>query len=188
VKTSTALVAGILGAGAGYLLTATGALSLDVNIGRRVRLLGPIDRVIGAPPEVVFDVIAEPYLNKTPHAMEAKLRVLVRGADMALAEHYTPIGYGLKATTLETVHFERPSRVSFRLVKGPVPHVVEIFELSAGALGTDFRYSGEIGADFWGLGSWWAKVVAARWEKAVEQSLAGIALEAERRADRTAKG
>jgi hypothetical protein len=180
------LAVGSLGAGVGYLLVATGAMSLDVNIGRRLRPLGPIERVIEAPPELVFDVIADPYLNKTPHAMESKLRVLERGADMALAEHYTAIGAGLTATTLETVRFERPSRIHFRLLRGPVPYVVETFELNACAAGTDFRYSGEMGADLWCLGSWWATVVAARWEETVGRSLVQITREAERRAVRSA--
>ena len=35
----------------------------------------------------------------------------------------------------ETVRFERPHRVSFRLVKGPVPHVLERFELRPSELG-----------------------------------------------------
>jgi hypothetical protein len=174
-------------AGAGYLLAATGAMSLDVNIGRRLRPLGPIERVIEAPPEVVFDVIADPYLHKTPHAMESKLRVLERGADMALAEHYTAIGAGLTATTVETVRFERPSAIHFRLLRGPVPYVVETFELNASAVGTNFRYTGAIGADFWFLGSWWTRIVGARWEGAVDQSLVEIAKEAERRAARSAK-
>ncbi|MBV8559920.1 MAG: SRPBCC family protein [Acidimicrobiia bacterium] len=169
-------------AAACYLAAATGALSLDTNIGRRRRPLGPLQRDISAPPETVFDVIAEPYLARTPHAMEAKLRVLERGADVVVAEHFTPIGLGLKATTVEAVHFERPSRISFRLVRGPVPYVIETFELAPAPLGTVFTYAGELGADFWALGSWWASVVAARWERAVAASLDEIAEEAERRA------
>ena len=45
-----------------------------------------------------------------------------------LAAHYTR-AYGLTATTVETVRFEPPERVHFRLVRGPVPHVLETFEL-----------------------------------------------------------
>src|SRR4051794_28018060 len=171
---------GAIGLGAvTYLGVATGALSVDVNIGRRRRPLGPLRREIAAAPEVVFDVIAEPYLAKTPHAMEAKLRVLERGTDLVLAEHFTPIGLGLRATTVETVRFERPGRVSFRLVRGPVPYVTETFELAPTKAGTTFTYQGELGADFWALGSWWADVVAQRWENAVASSLADVAAEAE---------
>jgi hypothetical protein len=181
VRVSRAVVVAGASAAAAYLGVTTGALTLDVKLGRRLRPLGPIDRVIDAPPEVVFDVIAFPYLTKTPHAMDAKLRVVERGADMVLAEHFTPIGLGLKARTLETVRFERPSLVSFRLVRGPVPHVTETFELTPATRGTTLRYSGELGADLWALGRWWARIVATRWEHAVERSLDDIAQEAERR-------
>src|SRR5206468_11507729 len=134
------------------------------NSGRRHRPLGPIQRAIAAPPEVVFDVVAGPYLGKTPQAMNAKLRVLERGVDMVLAEHFTPIGYGLNSTTVEVVRFERPSRVSFRLVRGPVPYVAEAFELAATDEGTALTYTGEIGADLWAVGRWWTRVVGKRWE------------------------
>ncbi len=64
-----------LGAAAlGYLLLVRGALTLDLGVGRRVRPLGPIMRTIAAPPEVVFDVIAGPYLGRTPRAMHDKRR------------------------------------------------------------------------------------------------------------------
>lgn len=184
MKTSRVLGIAGLGAGAAYLLAATGAVTTDVRIGRRTRPLGPMQRSIAAPPDVVFDVIAGPYLGKTPHAMAGELRVLERGTDMVVAEHITPIGYGLTARTVEAVTFQRPSRVSFRLVRGPVPYVTEAFELTPVEAGTAFTYSGEIGADFWALGTWWAGIVAVRWEKAVERSLSGIAEEAERRARR----
>jgi hypothetical protein len=49
--------------------------------------------------------------------MGDKLRVLKRGSDVVLAEHYTPVRRGVVATTLETVRCSRPERVSFRLVE-----------------------------------------------------------------------
>lgn len=58
-----------------------------------------------------------PYLGRTPAAMGDKLRVLKRGSDVVLAEHYTPVRRGVVATTLETVRCSRPERVSFRLVE-----------------------------------------------------------------------
>jgi len=64
-------------------------------------------------------VIAAPYLGRTPRAMAGKLRVLERGTDMVLAEHYNPVHGGrLTATMVETVTFDRPRRVVFRLVRG----------------------------------------------------------------------
>jgi hypothetical protein len=169
------------GAG-GYVLLVRGDLTLDMGVGRRVRPLGPQRLHIAAPRETVFDVIAKPYLGRTPRAMQGKFTVLERASEMVLAAHHTPVGR-LTATTLETVRFEAPSLVAFRLVRGPVPHVAEKFELAeASDGGTDFTYTGELGTDLWGMGAWWGDRVAASWERAVEHSLASIKDEAERRA------
>ena len=91
---------------------------------------------------------------------------------------------GLTVTTVETVRFERPRCVTFRLVKGPVPHVVERYELRAGGSGTAFEYRGELGTDLWAFGAWWGAVVAASWERTVASSLDAIRTEAERRSRR----
>ena len=169
-------------AGLAYYLTVTGKLTADTGLGRRTRPLGPFDVQIAAPPGTVFDVIAAPYLDRTPRAMAAKLRVLERGTDMVLAEHYTPVHGGrLTATTLETVTFGRPHRIRFRLVRGPVPHVAEEFTLTSHHDATILAYTGQIGADFGAAGQWWARQVAAPWEAAVRASFAGIKAEAERR-------
>jgi hypothetical protein len=166
---------------AGAALVARAGLTLDTGVGRRLRPLGPIALDIAAPPEVVFDVIAAPYLGRTPRAMHAKLEVIERGSDLVLAAHFTRIAPGLTVTTVETVRFERPHRISFRLVKGPVPHVVERYDLRGAETGTAFEYSGELGTDLWALGSWWAGVVAPSWERTVATSLDAIRAEAERR-------
>lgn len=163
----------------GYVLLVRGALTLDLGVGRRVRPLGPMMRTIAAPPEVVFDVIAGPYLRRTPRAMHDKLRVWERSGDMVLAEHRTRTGR-LTTATLETVRFERPDRVTFRLVRGPVPHVAETYELREVPEGTAFVYAGELGTDLWRLGQWWADRVAIPWESAVAHSLDAIQTEAER--------
>jgi hypothetical protein len=138
--------------------------------------------MIAAPREVVFDVIEGPY-RRTPRAMAGKLRVWERGEDMVLAEHFTKIG-PLTASTLEVVRFERPDRITFRLVRGPVPHVVESYELREVDAGTRVVYSGELGTDFWALGSVVARQVAPVWERAVTDSLDRVVREAERRAAR----
>lgn len=181
VRRLVSLAVPVAAAAGVYELVVRGVLTLDLGIGRRVRPLGPITRTIAAPPEVVFDVIAAPYLHRTPRAMRDKLRVWERGSDMALAEHLTHTGR-LTTATLETVRFERPERVSFRLVRGPVPHVTETYQLDPAPDGTTFVYSGEIGADLWALGQWWADRVAQPWEHAVADSLDAIQAEAERRA------
>jgi hypothetical protein len=169
---------------AAYVLVVRGALTLDLGLGRRVRPLGPIRIQVAAPPETLFDVIADPYLRKTPRALRTKLDVIERGSDMVLANHYTPAGR-LTTTTMETVRFERPERISFRLLRGPVPHVVERFELRPSHIGTELTYAGELGTDLWRLGEWWADRVAPIWERTVERSLTAARAEAERRASRS---
>ena len=99
-----------------------------------------------------------------------------------LGRPFHPLGgrLGLVAQTVETVRFTRPERVDFRLVRGPVPHVVEAFVLTeqAGGAGTRLAYDGEIGADLWLLGQRWCELVAGRWEQTVAASLAGVKAEA----------
>jgi hypothetical protein len=170
------------GLGGAYLLVARGSLTVDVAVGRRLRPLGPIEVPIRAPRETVFDVAAAPYLGRTPRALANKLRVVERGVDLVLAEHFTRVG-ALTAVTLETVSFERPSRIGFRLVRGPVPQVTEEFALEEldGGTGTRLVYRGEMGTDFWRVGELWGAVVATRWEQVVAASLESIRIEAERR-------
>jgi hypothetical protein len=174
--------AGLLAAGA--LLVARTGLTLDLGIGRRVRSLGPIAIQIAAPPDVVFDVIATPYLHKTPSALRGRLAVIERGSDLVLAAHHTPLARGLTVTTVETVRFEPPHRISFRLIKGPVPHVAERYELHPRDGGTTLDYRGELGTDLWTLGAWWGDRVAPVWERTVAASLERVRAEAERRAPR----
>ena len=167
---------GLLGV---YSLVVRGALTIDLGIGRRIRPLGPQRVAIAAPREVVFDVIAGPY-RRTPRAMRDKLEVLERTDDLVLAAHHTPLAFRQRATTVETVRFERPERVAFRLVRGPVPHVTETFELTATGGGTELLYTGELGTDLWALGAWWGGLVARSWERTVAGSLASARDEAER--------
>jgi hypothetical protein len=175
--------AGLLSlAGGGYLGLVTGAVPIDVGVGRRLRPLGPQVVEMAAPQELAFDLIAQPYLGRATRSMADKIRVMERGADMVLAAHRTPIRSRLVATTVETVRFTRPDRVDFRLVRGPVPHVVESFELSSHEGGTRLVYRGELGTDLWTPGQRWGDLVAPRWETAVADSLATLKSEAERQA------
>ncbi|GGL35426.1 hypothetical protein GCM10010095_21020 [Streptomyces anthocyanicus] len=167
-----------------YLGLVTGALPVDLGVGRRTRPLGPQSTDIAAARNVVFDVIAQPYLGRATRAAREKIHVLERGSDLVLAKHFTPVaGEWLRAVTVETVHFTRPERVDFRLVRGPVPHVVESFALTETAAGTTrLVYEGQMGTDLWRLGQWWGTAVAERWEAAVAASLSAVKTEAERRA------
>ena len=162
-------------------MLATGAITVDTGVGRRVRTLGPVSWEIAAPRELVFDIIATPYLGQTPRALAGKLDVWERGSDMVLAAHYTQVRERT-TTTVETVRFDRPTRIDFRLVRGPVPHVMESFVLVETGIGTTLTWEGELGTDFWALGSWWGDRVAVAWEGAVRSSLHTVGVEAERRA------
>ncbi|MGP4050437.1 SRPBCC family protein [Streptomyces sp. 2A115] len=184
VRTAAWTAAGAAVAVGGYAGLVSGALPVDLGVGRRVRPLGPQILDIAAPRDVVFDVIAQPYLGRTTRATREKVQVLERGSDMVLAAHFTPLGGRWKAVTVETVRFSRPERVGFRLVRGPVPYVVESFTLTELPTGTRLLYGGELGTDLWRAGAWWGGKVAARWEATVAGSLASVKEEAERRSGR----
>jgi hypothetical protein len=179
-RLSAAAAGGISVLGAGYLGLVTGAMPLDLGVGRRVRPLGPFGVDIRAERETVFDLLTRPYLGRQTRAMAEKIRVLERGSDMVLAEHRTPIRGRLVAVTVEIVRFTPPERIDFRLVRGPVPQVTEAFRLTGQDGGTRVDYGGELGADLWALGQVWATTVAARWERTVRASLDAVRAEAER--------
>ena len=166
-----------------YQHLVAGDLMVDLSIGRSIRPLGPVDVRIEAPRELVFDVIAAPYLASPPRSLAEKIQVLERSEEMVLAAHQTPVRDGLVATTVETVRFERPGTVHFRLLRGPVPHVIERFELTEDGDATLFHYEGELGSDLWAVGRWWANLVAQRWEEVVRGSVAEIVRIAEMRAE-----
>jgi hypothetical protein len=185
---STAGVLAVVASRWGYRRLVTGDLVMDLSIGRTIRPLGPIDSRIEAPRELVFDVIAAPYLASPPSSLAEKIQVLERSEEMVLAVHRTPVREGLVATTVETVRFERPGAIYFRLLRGPVPHVIERFELTEDEDATLFHYEGELGVDLWAIGRWWGDLVALRWEDAVRGSLAEITRIAEMRAARRRPG
>src|SRR5262249_3207035 len=107
----------------GYRLVVSGKLTLDTGIGRTRRPLGPLAVSIAARREAVFDVIAAPYLGRTPRAIADEIEVLERGTDMVVGAHRTPVRGGPAAITVEAVRFTRPTTVDFRLLRGPVPYV-----------------------------------------------------------------
>ena len=91
-RTPRSLVAaGALGVAVrvGYRLLARGELTLDLGLGRRRQPLGPLVQQIAASPELVFEVIATPYLGRTPRALSDKFEVWERASDMVLAAHFT---------------------------------------------------------------------------------------------------
>jgi hypothetical protein len=174
--------------GAAYVGLVTGAVPIDLGIGRRIRPLGPLRIQIEAPREMVFAVIAAPYGERVPRSLQQKVRVLEHGTDMVLAAHYTPLRGRLRATTVEVVRFSPPDRVDFRLVRGPVPHVSESFLLYESGDATTLTYQGELGTDLWAVGRLWGNAVADQWESAVKASFDTIKTEAEARAGRHRDG
>ena len=154
-------------------LLVEGALTLDTGLGRRVQPLGPCSWQIAAPRELVFELIEGPY-RRTPRALREKLEVWERGGDMVLAAHMTQVGRR-KVTTVETVRFGPPERIHFRLVRGPVPHVAERFELEDSGSGeTTLTWVGELGTDFGPLGEWFGACVARSWQRTVETSMGAV--------------
>lgn len=179
----TAALTGAAGAaGAAYLGVVTGAVAVDLGVGRRLRPLGPITVTVDAPRRVVYDVLAAPYAERPSRAMREKVEVLDRGSGLVLAAHRTPLRGGLTAVTTETVGLHPPTRMTFRLVRGPVPHVAESFELIDEGDRTTVRYTGELGTDLWAAGARWGDLVAQSWEATVRESLETAKAEAERRA------
>jgi hypothetical protein len=138
-----------------------------LGIGRRTRPLGPLQVDIAAPRETVF---------------AAAVEILERAGQMVLAAHRTVVGSGLTAVTVETVILDPPNRMGFRLLRGPVPHVMEAFAFDETAAGTWLSYSGELGTDLWRLGQAWGDLVTRSWVGAVRDSMATIKTVSERRA------
>ncbi len=162
-------------------LMSMGRLAVDIGWGRRVRALGPQVVRINAPRETVFELVGVPYLSPNPpRELRSKVEVLERGTDMVIAAHRTKVGR-LTTVTVESVTFARPHEIAFRLLRGPVPFVVEWFRLRAVDEGraTELEYSGQLGTDLWAVGARWGDLVARHWERAVADALASLKRSAE---------
>jgi hypothetical protein len=159
------------GAGALVALMARGRLTLDTGWGRTITPLRSRTVHFAAPRELVFDYLAAPYLGRTPKSAQEHPRVWERSENLAIASHFSRLA-GYTAETVEAVHFERPTRITFRHLRGPVPHAVESFELSDDNDETVLEYRGEVGLDFWFAGKfaarWW---VVPTWDGVVRASL-----------------
>ena len=161
---------------------ARGRLTLDARLGRSFHRLGPLTVEIDAPRELVFEQLSAPYLGHTPREVATTLEVIDRGADMVVARHVTKVAFST-SETVESVRFEAPGRISFRHLRGPVPHAVEAFELAERNGGTELVYAGELGIDFWVLGKlagrYW---VTPTWLGIVREHLGEVKTAAESRA------
>jgi hypothetical protein len=169
-------------AAAGYLCfrgLLSGALSLDLRVGRRTRPLGPLTADIEAPRETVFGIMARPYLDRRPDDAGENVRILVAGQDLVLAAHRVPLPGGQVVSTVETVRFTRPERIDFRLIRGPVAQAAEAYELTSRDGGCRLTFTGRIDTDLWSLGEVWGRLVAERWETVVRDFIADVKAEAE---------
>ncbi|MFQ5947280.1 MAG: SRPBCC family protein [Acidimicrobiia bacterium] len=179
VAVSTILVGGIA---ALVSFMTRGKLTLDLGWGRSMHELGPVVVAVGAPRDMVFDQVASAYLGRTPRAARNHLDVLERGENLVVAAHRTRLRF-YTSVTVEAVGFHRPERVTFRHLRGPVPHAVEEFVFREVGSGSQIEYRGQLGIDFWLLGRlagrYWVRPV---WERAVEASLEQIKEGAEKRA------
>jgi hypothetical protein len=165
-----------------FLLLAMGRLHLDLRWGRSLHELGPMTVRIAAPRELVFEIIAAPYLGRAPAG--SGIEVLARSDNLVVAIHYTRIHF-YTARTVEVIDFEPPSRVGFRHLTGPVPHAVEEFALEEVRGDTELRYAGELGIDFFVFGRiagrhW----VRPQWERVVREHLEDLKQRAEQGASR----
>jgi hypothetical protein len=166
-----------------FLALAMGRAHLDLGFGRSFHQLGPIAATIRAPRELVFEIIAAPYLGRSS---VPGIEVLARGEGLVVARHETRVHF-YTAQTTEAIDFTPPTRVGFRHLSGPVPHALEEFALEETDAGTELRYSGEIGIDFYILGRIAARYwVRPQWERVVSAHIEDLKQRAEARADRRA--
>jgi hypothetical protein len=161
---------------------ARGRLTLDADLGRSFHPLGPLTVQIDAPRDLVFEQLSAPYLGRTPRETAATLEVIERGSDMVVARHVSKVAF-YASETVESVRFEAPGRISFRHLRGPVPHAVEAFELVERNGGTELVYTGELGIDFWLLGRLTGRYwVTPTWIGIVREHLDEVKSAAEARA------
>lgn len=83
-----------------------------------------------------------------------------------------------------STRFTPGERIDFRLLRGPVPRVVETFTLTSTEHGSRLEYHGELGTDFAALGAWWGRIVAHQWQATVDATMRAVKAEAERKATR----
>ena len=166
-----------------FLALAMGRAHLDLGVGRSPHQLGPVITTIRAPRDLVFEIIAAPYLGRSS---VPGIEVLARSERLVVARHHTRVHF-YTAQTTEVIDFTPPLRVGFRHLSGPVPHALEEFVLEESDAGTELRYSGELGVDFFILGRiagrrW----VVPQWEHVVSAHIEEIRGPAEARAARHA--
>ena len=130
----------------------------------------------------MFQQLSAPYLGRAGRAVADTVEVVERGSDLVVARHRSRVGWWT-AETVESVRFEAPERITFRHLRGPVPHAVETFELAEHDEHTELVYRGELGLDFWIVGRLAGRHwVTPTWLAIVERHLAETKTAAEARA------
>ncbi|MDQ6883931.1 MAG: SRPBCC family protein [Candidatus Dormibacteraeota bacterium] len=133
---------------------------------------------IKAQPALVFQLIAA--VGQGPDAAHA--RVIERpSANRAIVEFTTRVA-GRTVKTLEEVGFHTPDRITYRLLKGPLPAVDEEFRMEPDGDNTILRYR----ATFVPHAPWWRAafdraIVPWIYRKAVTSSMHQIKQAAEER-------
>ena len=137
---------------------------------------------IDARPELVFQLIRA--VGQGPDAKHA--RVVERPApDRAIVEFMTSLPLWT-VRTLEEVVFIPPDRITYRLLRGPLPEVHEEFRLEAADGGTVLRYSGTFRAhEPWPRTLVDRLVVPRLYRRAVLKTMQGIKRAAEDRQRRS---
>jgi len=170
------LVAGLFGA------LAMGRAHIDLGWGRSFHELGPITVRIAAPRELVYDIASAPYAGRAGSG--SGIDLIASDRSLVVAAHHTKVHF-YSARTVEAVELEPPARIGFRHLTGPVPFAVEEFRLETRDGGTELRYSGQLGIDYF----IWGRIAARRWvrpqwERVVGEHLDELRERAEARAAR----
>ncbi len=140
--------------------------------------LPALDLDIDARPDLVYQLVAA--VGQGPDAAHA--RVIERPSpDCAIVEFRTKI-MGREVRTLEEVRFIPPDRITYRLLRGPLPAVNEEFMIKPSDAGTRLQYSGSYVAHSpWPRTLFDRLVVPRLYRKAVWASMLGIKRAAEAR-------
>ena len=135
----------------GVVGVVTGALAIDLGVGRRTRALGPKPSQVGACGEEVFDVIGRRYLLASPRPpLRAALERGTAGA-----------GFTARRCVADLVQPRSrrsgsPGRAG-GLPAGPWPSTARCRAVHPDRFetGTHLTYEGELAADLWRLGQLW---------------------------------
>lgn len=144
--------------------------------------LPSLDLFIASRPELAFQLVSA--VGQGPDAAHA--RVLERPAsDLAIVEFTTSV-LGRTVRTVEEVRFIKPDRITYRLLRGPLPQVEEEFVFEPEGSGVRLRYRGHFRAHPGWLRTLIDRlIVPAVYRRAVRKSMEQIKAAAEARQARS---